>query len=308
MQVAISLPIELVCQIVACLSEEYLISRDDDDPFFLRPISIPDLVVCSLVCRAWNRVCRPHIFGTILVEGDQESFYSRLSFLHFTSPHLCRYTLQLVLSLSVQPSHMQAPEWIPDCLKRFTNLRALRLDDRNRVADSWPLRRLMEPLLSTVCLKQLHLHTCVAPLNASDLLPILSACSNTLEYLSMEFNKTFEETSPAQAASEQPIVHLDALRELRLHGLPQIIRIECPNLESLTVLHDKNACNVPSWIPTGLSRLVMLGVSYFCQGPSHQLIPCSPRTGCCDSGHGNLHMPVRSNNPYNPIRLFLPPL
>lgn len=203
---------------------------------------------------------------------------------------------------------MQAPEWIPDCLKRFTNLRALRLDDRNRVADSWPLRRLMEPLLSTVCLKQLHLHTCVAPLNASDLLPILSACSNTLEYLSMEFNKTFEETSPAQAASEQPIVHLDALRELRLHGLPQIIRIECPNLESLTVLHDKNACNVPSWIPTGLSRLVMFGVSYFCQGPSHQLIPCSPRTGCCDSGHGNLHMPVRSNNPYNPIRLFLPPL
>ncbi|KDQ26663.1 hypothetical protein PLEOSDRAFT_1105564 [Pleurotus ostreatus PC15] len=62
MQVAIELPIELVCHIVDCLSEEYLISRDYDDPFFLRPIYIPDLV--GIVYVGFTSLARFSLKGT----------------------------------------------------------------------------------------------------------------------------------------------------------------------------------------------------------------------------------------------------
>ncbi|KAF7419702.1 hypothetical protein PC9H_002294 [Pleurotus ostreatus] len=256
------LPIELIHHIVSCLEDS-----DNEEKFCYREHVPPDLNALSLVCRSWNEVCRHHIFRTIGVNYGHDSFTSRLSFLHFTAPHLYKYILRLDVCLDT--GYDSVAEWVPECFARFTNLRALRLNARfisGAILDVLPGFGIVS-LLASVRLQELVLASWDVDAEASDLLPILSTCSPSLESLSLEMYGIYtperpETTSCISGAPSPRSVCLDALRSLKVVQnvavLPHTDRIKCPNLEYVEIVQlTSGYWNIPRWIPANLSELIL---------------------------------------------------
>lgn len=251
------LPIELIQHIIAHLDdrvEDYY----HEDRGNRRPIPC-GLAACSLVCRAWSHICRARIFRAVSLKYG---VHRRLSFLYSTAPHLYKRIRNLCITLS--PSTFE--DWIPDCTGRFTNVSELRLDAEFITG---PILGVLSDfgimsLLPTLRLKRLALDYWGVDEAMLDLIPILSACSNTLESLSLEIYEVYRQAEGSDSPLP-PSVCLYALRNLNIISSictpPPTNLIECPNLESLTVecTYGDSRWNIPSWIPASLSELILHG-------------------------------------------------
>lgn len=247
------LPIELIHDIIADLAAQHDALYSKENRLFCKKPIAPGLSSCSLACRAWNYICQPHIFSTIVISGQ---INTRLSFLHFTSPHLYEYILDLRITIGTESN--KALDLERHYFDRFTNLRALYIAAGFSTRASYGrLCRLgILPLISAAPLKRLVLHSWVLEENGLDLLHVLSACSNTLEDLTLDILNIFQEITSVETGP----IRLDSLHNLELRGFPPPDLIACPNLQSLTIASD--SCDIPSWIPAGLSKLVLDGIAY----------------------------------------------
>ncbi|KAF7440247.1 hypothetical protein PC9H_000591 [Pleurotus ostreatus] len=256
--VRVMLPFELTHHIIAFLN-------DRSDRRNYQKVGFPALKACSLVCRAWNDICRHCIFHTVTADiCISQERDSPLSFLHFTAPHLYRYVTDLILFWDRDV--YGAPEWIPNTLPRFVNLRSLYLESRmtsGAPALPRPFALGVMALLDKAPLKCLSLTYWDFLADASDLLLLLSVCSTTLEELSLETCSVSDRgTMPNMIVSESrvpPIVCLQALRKIKLQGDSrafQTSRIESPNLRSLVYEQIQNSfCTIPNWISDKLSEV-----------------------------------------------------
>ncbi|KDQ25447.1 hypothetical protein PLEOSDRAFT_160090 [Pleurotus ostreatus PC15] len=260
------LPVELVREILASIEDP----EDDDDLTAMYTVS-PILIACSLVCHAWNDICRPRIFSKIVINQDTAGLLDRLSFLHFTAPYLTRYIV--CLHLWWDDDVTLAPPWVSDCFVQMRNLTSLCLiwDPSTTVAAHIALSTLgIMSLIPELCLKELALVGWRVDEDGSDILPFLSACSTSLDELVILITHTFDHGASLRPA-DPSIIRLEALRELVVIGkgdrLPRIDAIECPNLRSLTIEHLGDG----SWaIPPKISdKLVDLTVT----APCSSLIP-----------------------------------
>ncbi|KAL4257976.1 F-box domain-containing protein [Pleurotus pulmonarius] len=261
-------PTELIKKIIALLDDRPV---DEEVYYCGEPRRVPTgLVACSLVCSSWNDICRPHIFRSVTLDYSRELDIPRFSFLYFTAPHICTYIRNLELRLPENPGAMS--RWVQGRLPRFTNLHELRLDGNfpvwcypNRATLSMYVSHVVSllPDASTSHVKRLDLRCWSAA--AENLLPLLSACRDTLEDLSVEIDFRPEsslDSETSKSMSEIPsFVHLNALRSLKIHEryatrLPLTNFIECPNLEALKIEHyTEELWDIPPWIPAGLSNL-----------------------------------------------------
>lgn len=255
------LPIELIHHVVELLAEP---ERDRRIP--------RAWTACSLVCRTWNRICRHHIFRSILVHTRWDgAVASRLIFLHFTAPHLAEYILDLHLTFH-EADLAKVPGWLPDCFKRFKNLRKLHIGCYASLPSPFSALKALgiTSLLIAGRIKSFQMESYDLIEDESGLLPIFSLCSASLEEITLRLcvdrpdvnHATFPHWKPEPR--DQLTVRLEALRKLdfeedvpRLH---ETNRIECPNLECLTITHN-NSCPwvIPPWIPASLSELVLKG-------------------------------------------------
>lgn len=122
-----SLPVELIHYIVDLMDDRMddydpAPFTDDDDRGSEYPSEIASF---SLVCRAWNDVCRPHILRVIVI-NQRTDFDSRFAFLHFEASHLSHYILELHASWG--RNALTAPSWPPVCFNRLKKLPALYLE------------------------------------------------------------------------------------------------------------------------------------------------------------------------------------
>ncbi|KAF4586599.1 hypothetical protein EYR40_010611 [Pleurotus pulmonarius] len=172
-------------------------------------------------------------------------------FLHFTAPHLCKYILELRISYCGD----SVPAWMDACLSRFINLRELELygwaGTRREIAA--PITEGIASLLSSINLERLVLSFWDEDEDDSDMLLILSACSGTIEDLSMD-------TLPPKRSVDLSAIPLQALRRLELNvcSLPfdEMSTIVCPNLNAFAFnLHEDYAFELPSWLPASISEL-----------------------------------------------------
>lgn len=260
------LPSDLIYNIIESIDD-----REAEDELNNGSNRFPStLTACSLVSHAWNDICRPHIFRTITIDHGVK-WHSRLSFLYFTAPHLSKYIRTLRLSWDTEIH--TAAEWIPACLKQLENLDGLYLRSHLVLnAPTVPMPFALGVITLTAHIKRLWLETWDVVEDASDLLPLLSACSATLERLTLRIYSvshlgTIPQRQDFQSRLSRP-VRLEALRKLELleglDPLPHLINIECPSLESLTVeLDGGDGCKIPSWIPAGIHELnlrVVVGI------------------------------------------------
>lgn len=252
------LPLELIHHIVEPLAERGTSSGSVP----------PALEACSLVCRAWNHICRLHIFRTIVLG---RSSAPQLSFLHFEAPHLSKYIVNLHMIFDDR-TVAAAEDWFPDCLKRLEKLHVLRIDNFICIPPTLPALYTLGimSLIATAHIEQLDL-VYWDTLDMEDepaLLPMVSACSTTLQKLSIHICE--RDDPPAMPAStpskpSAPLnIHLDTLRELKITaGFPrfrQADHIEYTNLECLTIKYRGDGpWRIPSYIPAGLCELVLEG-------------------------------------------------
>lgn len=252
------LPDEMVRQMVSIL-------HDGGD--------FPTLLDCSLVCRGWNDICRPQAFHTVVVRP--QNFHARFEFLHFTAPHLSKHIVELTIQWD--ECILNTPEWMTECLLRLKSLRALRLKNCRSAPPPIVPTSFSSGVLSLIAavpLKALYLESWSFSNDASDLLDILSRCSTSLEDLFIQ--KTAYDHGTIVAAGRSvdvgrrvlQAVRLESLRSLRLFEwignapLPPTDLIECPNLERLEITRTHaGPWDIPSWIPVGLSELVVRGAS-----------------------------------------------
>ncbi|KAJ8688714.1 hypothetical protein PTI98_013473 [Pleurotus ostreatus] len=263
------LPVELIHHIISFLCQ----NTEEEDLEGLDPIRTPDLAACALVCHSWNDISRSYMFRTITICED--SWNSRFSFLHFTSPHLCKYTRELRLELN---QRCLAPEWFSDCLERFTNLLALDLENWAKEPPLIPLMGIGS-LLANIPLKRLHLRKWVSFDDASDILHILSLCSASLEELSLEVFITSARAQPINQVlpALPPGIHLPALRTLALLcEIPDIsqatgIGIEIPDLETLTIeVEGHDSWSIAGW---NFHHITQLNLTVPCEGAIPDLGP-----------------------------------
>ncbi|KDQ23035.1 hypothetical protein PLEOSDRAFT_1086487 [Pleurotus ostreatus PC15] len=250
--IAARLPIELIYLVISSL-------RDADD--------LPaTLSACSLVCRSWNEICRPHIFHTVVIGRGRWRWNidSRVSVL-LPAPHLSEYIHNLSLCIPCIDCLVGCRN--PDLVGRFKNLCALRLEhgeggdlhlgmQHGEIAARLqryqpPTFSLVPALLAAPCLQKLTLSRWTF-LNSSNLYPLLEPCSKTLEHLS--FEATFIQND-VQGTATPPC--MNALRSLdfppRFHP-----RIECPHLQTLSIrVGDREYWVLPSWIPSTLRTLTL---------------------------------------------------
>ncbi|KAF9497749.1 hypothetical protein BDN71DRAFT_1504457 [Pleurotus eryngii] len=216
----------------------------------------PCLTACSLVCHAWNDICRPHIFR--IVEINAGTLTPRLSFLHFKAPHLCNYVLNFRLSLDDRADCEPFPAWLPDCFSRFGNLCTLYLIGGGSVNSSLaapsPLDVGITTLLAAPLLRKLHFRKWTF---AGDDLSVLLPTSSRLEDLSLnniDTNMMNVVSSP---------VRFDALQLLELYNIPHPLPgfktfIECPNLRSLVAeWYGPLGWELPLWVSTRFSELTL---------------------------------------------------
>ncbi len=246
------LPNEIIRQMAGIL-------RDGSD--------FPALLECSLVCHAWDDICRPHTVHTVVVSA--QNFYTRLEFLNFTAPHLSKHIVELTLQWD--DCILDTPEWISECLLRLSGLRALRLKNCRAAPPPvvpGPFALGILSLIAAVPLKALYLESWSFLKDASDLLHILSRCSSSLEDLFIQKTAYDHGTiaNDGRAVDGGGTVCLDSLQILRLFEwigsapLPQTALVECPNLERLEITRTHSGpWEIPSWIPAGLSELVLQG-------------------------------------------------
>lgn len=83
-----------------------------------------NLKVYSRVCWEWNHICRPRLFRSMRMRLWD---IRKLSFLHFTAPHLCKYPQRLYVDCGADYSSEPAPSWQADALGQFTNVSSLTL-------------------------------------------------------------------------------------------------------------------------------------------------------------------------------------
>lgn len=257
------LPCDLIYNIIESIDD-----REAEDELNNDSNRFPStLIACSLVSHAWNDICRPHIFRSITIDHGVK-WHSRLSFLYFTAPHLSKYIRTLRLSWDTEIH--TAAEWIPACLKQLENLDGLYLRSHLVLsAPTVPMPFALGVITLTAHIKRLRLETWDVVEDASDLLPLLSACSATLERLTLRIYSvshlgTIPQRQDFQSRLSRP-VRLEALRKLELleglDPLPQMINIVCPSLESLTVeLDGGDGWKIPSWIPAGIHELNLRGI------------------------------------------------
>ncbi|KDQ32168.1 hypothetical protein PLEOSDRAFT_1100677 [Pleurotus ostreatus PC15] len=254
------LPLELIISIVSFLveprtrkgAEFNVINRSTPN---IRGQASRDLLTCSLVCRTWKDVCQALIFRWIRI-FCYEDMVDGFSFFHFTVPRLCKHVLEFSLVFSGDIESI--PRWMDECLGRFTNLRKLELiywSDMD-AAVSLQLAQGIASLLNTINLKHLSLLFCD---NFDDLLRILPACSATLERLTIQGHDGY---TPTTVLATPSAVRLEALRSAELYGLlnpfTQTNTIECPNLESVTILHYRRGpWELPPWIPASITKLIL---------------------------------------------------
>ncbi|KAG9226548.1 hypothetical protein CCMSSC00406_0005785 [Pleurotus cornucopiae] len=253
------LPIELIHHVVELLAEP---DRDRRIP--------RAWTTCSRVCRTWNRICRHHIFRSILVYARRDgAVASRLNFLHFTASHLAEYILDLHLTFH-EADLAKVPGWLPDCFKRFKNLRKLHIGCYATLPSPFAALQTLgiTSLLAAGRIQSFEMESYELIEDDSGLLPILSLCSATLEEVKLRLCvdrpgvdlATFPHWKPEPR--DQSTVRLDALRKLDfeedLPRLHETNRIECPNLESLTITRSNHGpWVIPSWIPASLRGLVL---------------------------------------------------
>lgn len=252
------LPLELVSEIVAFLDD-----RDGlCDLFSCKPLP-PSLFACSLVCRAWNAICQTRIFCRVVI-CDFDRHFSRLSFLHFTAPHLFKSIrfFHFGWNVDVDDGVSALPLWVSDCFKRFENLRVLSLwGGSTDMLKALDLN--LTPLVAAARLRKLCIQTWCFEDDASDLLDILLSTNPLLEDLVLDnifaASDVVDEDDDPDAPS---VVRFEALRSLELQNVDHsLVRfgafIECPNLKSLVAEWPKG-WGLPPWCSTNFSDLYIL--------------------------------------------------
>ncbi|KAL4259826.1 hypothetical protein AB1N83_008638 [Pleurotus pulmonarius] len=242
------LPIELICHIVA-----FVDGSDDDDEYEDR-YSIDyralTLASCSLVCKAWSNIARAHIFGSFTI--DYNNFESRLSFLHFTAPHLGGYVIQLTISGdNNKNTDLSPPQWTPEAFSLFSNLRSLSF---HHVTGEWsslptPLARGFATLLTTSSLRKVCLRWWNFGTDTEGLQNMLSLCSTTLKDLTLVYVDCNGEPRADALPHVSSLINMKALSNLRLVCVhhPRLVTalVECPNLKSMTADIDDGQLLVP---------------------------------------------------------------
>lgn len=200
---------------------------------------------------------------------------SRLNFLHSTASHLAEYILDLHLTFH-EADLAKVPGWLPDCFKRFKNLRKLHISCYATLPSPFAALQTLgiTSLLAAGRIQSFEMESYELIEDDSGLLPILSLCSATLEEVKLRLRvdrpgvdlATFPHWKPEPR--DQSTVRLEALRKLDLEeDLPRLHetnRIECPNLESLTMTRNNHGpWVIPSWIPASLRALVLKGTVDF---------------------------------------------
>ncbi|KAF4579256.1 hypothetical protein EYR36_001066 [Pleurotus pulmonarius] len=163
-----------------------------------------------------------------------------------------------------------APAWLPTCFKRFENLRKLHVSCFASVPSPFSALHTLgiTSLLAAGRVEHFQMECYDLVEDDAGLLPIFSLCSSTLEEITLCLcvdrpgaqHVTFPHWKPGPR--DQETVCLKALRKLdfeedvpRLH---ETNRIECPNLECLTITHNSSSpWWIPSWIPASLPELVL---------------------------------------------------
>lgn len=246
------LPTELILQIIASFDRR---GNSNTHTYSVKGVP-PCLTACSLVCHAWNDICRPHIFR--IVEINARTLTPRLSFLHFKAPNLCNYVLDFRLSLDTRADYEPFPAWLPDCFSRFGNLGSLHLMDGGSVDSSLtapsPLDVGITTLLAAPHLRKLHFEEWDF---AGDVVSVLLPTSSRLEDLSLN------DISTNMITVVSSPVRFDALQLLELYNIPDPLLefktfIECPNLRSLVAeWYGPVRWKLPSWVSTRFSELTL---------------------------------------------------
>ncbi len=268
-QTSIRLPLELFVKIIPFLDDRLIGKEEWEFDYSNRVWSnIPVcLFACSLVCHAWNDLCRPLIFRSIHINCHEDIEHSALWTLHFTRPYLCKYIRELRLSFSFETTPPLS-DWIDACLRRFVNLRELELQFWSELQAEVRSRLLpgITSMISTTGLKRLALQDWDTGL-PSHLQPILFACSTTLEDLIIHFRSRGDLPTTVPVVPST-VVRLAALRRLELCEPPpsfaRTVDIECPNLETFTTSYGgvNHPWELPSWVPESISELNLQGIPY----------------------------------------------
>ncbi|KAF7419650.1 hypothetical protein PC9H_002242 [Pleurotus ostreatus] len=240
------LPIDLVCDIIA------FVDGDDDEYVdrYTPDYRVLTLAACSLVCKAWSNIARAHIFGSFAIRYT--SFESRLSFLHFTAPHLGGYVRELIIwGDNSNNTGLTPPQWTPSAFRRFSNLHSLSF---YHVTGKWsslpvPLAVGITTLLAAPGLQKLRLQWWDFGTDVESIQNMLSLCSTSLKDLSLVYVDCHGDPHANAQAHVLSPVNMVALSKLRLvcvhHPRLSDAFIECPNLESMTAEIEKGRLFVP---------------------------------------------------------------
>lgn len=244
------LPIELIDLIIAHLNDH---------------ANKESIQACSLVCWAWNELCRRRLFRAAGIMYLFSADLPQLSFLQFTPPHLYKYITDLTITWCTY--ELDIPTLPVEVLNQFSNLCSLHIN----AAGFEPLPALfiqqITNLLSNSRVKWLHLSQFSFFMDASILLPLLSQCSSTLEELVLFWcsvsgsgarpNLTHDSKAPL-------VVSLGALRRLRLIvdddlSKLSLSRLLLPNLEVLTCSwKGHHPPDISQWNIARLSELILI--------------------------------------------------
>ncbi|KAF4572490.1 hypothetical protein EYR36_006996 [Pleurotus pulmonarius] len=257
------MPVEIVDQIIASFNDTEVDETKYQEDVF------PTLKACSLVCWTWNELCRPHIFSSLSVDLCRSSIdtaFIRLSFLHFTAPRLykCITNFRFRWNRDIP----DPPQWIPDALTQFTNLRSLSL--YSGVTSGFPplsapFALAITTLVARTPLTKLHLAYWDFLYDVSDLCLVLSSCSSTLVELTLEECYISDRGMMVNPIEDGvlPVVHLGALRKLALVNngnvsLSQLRHIDAPNLRSLSCAFLKDPFqDISPWIPATVTEFTL---------------------------------------------------
>ncbi|KAL4259819.1 hypothetical protein AB1N83_010528 [Pleurotus pulmonarius] len=259
------LPIELIDQIIGFLKE--CTKGEQKDVGLLYGTNInweyrDSLDACSLVCRAWNELCRPRIFSGFVMRMGSDETKPKVSFFQFTAPHLFKYIVELTIVFD-HDFHGELEHWFADALPQFVNLRYLCIIDTGRSAVQKLLALGLPALLAGVPIEKFD--ACNLHFNADDLHLVLSIFSSTLRGLFLwECTSSSSNAAAIPSYSEgPPITSLPALRRLVLKpekkATPRLPfnTLEVPRLSSLTCMYDEHFYDLSQWDSTSVSELTL---------------------------------------------------
>ncbi|KAF9489881.1 hypothetical protein BDN71DRAFT_1593179 [Pleurotus eryngii] len=247
------LPIELIGLIIA-----HLYDHADKE----------SVQACSLVCSAWNELCRRRLFRAAgimyLFSGDPP----QLSFLQFTPPHLYKYITDLTITWCTY--ELDIPTLPVEVLNQFPNICSLHINASG--VDPLPalfIQQIMD-LLSNSRVKLLDVSQFSFFMDASNLLPLLSQCSSTLEELILfwcSISGSGAIPNPTHDSKAPLVVSLGALRRLRLIvdddlSKLSLSRLVLPNLEVLSCSwKGDHPPDISRWGIVRLSELILIAAA-----------------------------------------------